>query len=174
MSVLPTQGDILEVAILESQETLTREDSRSLFDNLIYLGTTTSEIKVKVTYRYHIKISDSWELSPNKNVLNVVAPQILASLPPAIDTATLQKRSDEGWMRFNAAENLDKLEKSISSTLVGMSMTPAKIDLVKDSSRKAIEKFVRTWILNQEKWKKYHFDNIVIYFPDEKKNLNLM
>lgn len=165
--ITPNKGDILEVAQLESDETLTRVDSKSLFDNLFYLGTTISEIKLRVTYRYHIKLSEEWSVTPQGETLLIIAPQIRPSLPPAIHTDTMEKRSDEGWLRFNAKENMQKLEASLTPTLENMSLTPAKLLLVKSSAKMSVEEFVKKWILTQESWKESHFKSIQIAFPDD-------
>ncbi len=169
LRVTPARGEVLEVATLESNDTLTRNDVRSLFDDLIYLGTTVSEIKVKVTYRYHILLSDPWELDLEGKVLRVVAPQLRASLPPAIHTDQMEKRSEAGWLRFNEKENLDKLEASLTPTLSNMALTPTKLMLVQDASRKVIEDFVRKWILTHEAWQKMQIEAVLVTYPHEKK-----
>lgn len=168
LKVTPARGEVLEVATLESNDTLTRNDVRSLFDDLIYLGTTVSEIKVKVTYRYHILLSDPWELDLDGKVLKVVAPQLRASLPPAIHTDQMEKRSEAGWLRFNEKENLDKLEASLTPTLSNMALTPTKLMLVQDTSRKVIEEFVRKWILTHEAWQKMQIEAVLVSYPHEK------
>src|SRR4051812_15180449 len=61
--VVSTRGDILEVATSRSEEIFTRSNSLSLFGDALYLGTTTSEIRVPAIYRYHIRLSDHWQLS---------------------------------------------------------------------------------------------------------------
>ena len=90
--IRPTQGDILEVATIDSFETLTRKDTKVLF-NKISIGSTTSEIKLKVTYRYHIKLSDRWAAQLSNNVLIFDVPELRPSNPPAIHTNTIQKKS---------------------------------------------------------------------------------
>ncbi len=165
--VTPTQGDVLDVAILETNDTLTRRDSRTLFDYLIDLGTTVSEIKVKVTYRYHILLSDDWNVSLRENDLVVIPPKIRATLPPAIHTDQMEKRSDAGWLRFNARENLEALERSLTPTLSNLALTPAKMMLVKESARSAIEKFVRSWVLSRKEWEAHRGREVKIYFPED-------
>ncbi len=167
MSITPTRGDVLEVALLESNETLTRSDTKTLFDNNLYLGTTVSEIQVRVTYRYHVKISEKWELTPRGKGLLIVAPQIRPSLPPAIHTQDMQKRSDSGWLRFNASENMEALERSLTPMLESKSVTPAKIALVREASRKAVGDFVQAWVLKRPEWKDANFEFVEIAFADE-------
>lgn len=165
--VTPTQGDVLDVAVLETNDTITRRDSRTLFDHSIDLGTTVSEIKVKVTYRYHILLSDEWQISLRENDLVIIAPQIRATLPPAIHTDQMEKRSDAGWLRFNARENLEALERSLTPTLSNLALTPAKMMLVKESARSAIEKFVRSWVLSRKEWEEHRSRDVKIYFSED-------
>lgn len=169
--ITPTRGDVLEVAVLDTFDTITRKDSRTLFEDLIYLGTTVSEIKVKVTYRYHILLSDPWAIAFDAGVLRVTAPQIRASLPPAIHTDQMEKRSEAGWLRFNQKENLEKLEASLTPTLGAMALTPSKRMLVEGASRKVIEEFVRAWILPQESWKELNINEVVVIYPHEKTSI---
>lgn len=167
ISVTPTKGDILEVATLEMTETLTSYDMKSAFGDLLYLGTTVSEIKVPTVYRYHIKISDEWKLSVSGNVCTVLAPEIRPSLPPAIRTEGMEKKSEAGWLRFNADKNLEKLEKGLTPTLEMRAGMPRRIDQVREGSRKAVAEFVRQWLIKEQQWSKEAISAIVVRFPDE-------
>src|SRR5206468_3386857 len=80
--------------------------------DLVYLGTTVSEIRVPATFRYHLRLSDPWRLATHGNVCIVRCPAIRPSLPPATDTTQMQKRSESGWAQFNQNENLAELERS--------------------------------------------------------------
>lgn len=167
VKVTPTQGDILEVATLEMTETLTAYDMKTAFGDLVYLGTTVSEIKVPTVYRYHVKISDDWKLSVNGNVCTVLAPAIQPSLPPAIRTDGMEKRSEAGWLRFNAGEHLAQLEKNLTPTLEKRAGTPHRISQVREGARKAVAEFVRHWLLREGQWKKEAISAIIVRFPDE-------
>lgn len=162
--VIPNQGDVLEVATVESFDTFTRRDTKSLFDNLVYLGTTVSEIKVKVTYRYHVLLSGDWKTQLKGRDLEVIAPSLRPSLPPAIHTDEMEKRSEAGWLRFNAQDNLDKLEASLTPTLAATSLSPAKMILAKEAAKASIENFVKKWILPQEQWRNIPIEQIRVSF----------
>lgn len=163
----PTHGDILEVATLESDETVAKLDEKSLFNDTLYIGSTLSEIRVPVVYRYHIKISDDWKLSTSGNVVTVVAPVIRPSLPPAIRTERMEKKSESGWLRFNKAENLAALEKSLTSSLERRAASPGKMSHVREPGRKAVAEFVKRWLLTEGQWKEGAFGAIVVVFADE-------
>jgi hypothetical protein len=165
--IVSTNGDVLELATLESEETITKFDSKTLFD-VVYLGTTESEIRATVVYRYHLKLSDDWSLNVQDGRCIVVAPLIRPSLPPAIRTETMEKKSAAGWMRFNAAENLAALEKGLTSILEVRAGVPGKIRHVREASRQSVAKFVQQWVLKEQKNDAQGgIREIVVVFPDE-------
>lgn len=164
--IASTNGDVLELATLDTEETITRFDTRTLFDTL-YLGTTESEIRAVVVYRYHLKLSDPWQLRVENGRCVVIAPSIRPSLPPAIRTETVQKKSAAGWLRFNAAENLTELEKGMTATLEKRAAIPGKIRSVREASRQSVAQFVRQWVLREPKDPQNPIREIVVLFPDE-------
>ncbi len=162
-----TDGDVLELATMETMETITKFDMKMALNDLLYLGTTESEIRTPVVYRFHLKLSDDWRLTTNGNVLRVVAPVIRPSLPPAIRTEGMEKHSESGWLRFNAAENLAALEKNLTPTLEKRAGSPAKIKQVREICRKSVAEFVRKWLLREEQWREGGITTIVVVFADE-------
>ncbi|MGV3661940.1 MAG: hypothetical protein ACO1TE_17260 [Prosthecobacter sp.] len=162
-----TNGDVLELATLDMEEAITRFDTRTLFDTF-YLGTTESEIRAMVVYRYHLKLSDGWQLHVENGRCVVIAPAIRPSLPPAIRTDTVEKKSEAGWMRFNAAQNLVDLEKGMTGILERRAAAPSKIRHVREASRQSVAQFVRQWILKEQKDRpESEIQDIVVIFPDE-------
>ena len=164
--VTGTKGDILELATLEADETFTRMDARTTAWNLVYLGTTISEIRAPAVYRYHLKLSDDWQVTQNGDTCLVVAPIIRPSLPPAIRTDKMEKKSEAGWARFNAAQNLNELEKSITPMLERRAGNTTHISQVREPARKAVAEFVKTWALNT-KSPTTQIRHIVVVFADE-------
>lgn len=165
--VLSTNGDVLELATLESEETVTRFDSKTLFD-VVYLGTTESEIRARVVYRYHLKLSDPWQISVRDGRCVVLAPAIRPSLPPAIRTETMEKKSAAGWLRFNSAENLAELEKGLTGLLERRAAAPGKINHVREAARLSVAKFVQAWMLREQSHLPLSgLRGIVVIFPDE-------
>lgn len=162
-----SNGDILELATLESEETITKFDMRTLFNDVIYLGTSVAEIKVPAVYRYHLRLSDDWRLETKGNVVTVIAPIIRPSLPPAIRTEKMEKKSESGWLRFNREENLAELEKSLTPTLEKRAASPGKIKQVRDASRRSVAEFVRNWLLREDQWRESRLGAIVVVFADE-------
>ncbi|MCB1277392.1 hypothetical protein [Prosthecobacter sp.] len=166
--IASTQGDVLELATLESEETVTKFDTKSLFNDVVYLGTTVSEIRAMVVYRYHLKLSDDWNLRVENGRCVVIAPVVRPSLPPAIRSETVEKKSEAGWLRFNASENLAELEKGMTSILEQRASTPGKLRHVREACRESVAKFVQHWVLREQKLHEQEgIREIVVIFPDE-------
>lgn len=162
-----TPGGQLELANATATETLTRADERTVAWDLIYLGKTVSEISVPVTYRYHLVLRDPWKLDVSGNTCVVRAPAIRPTLPPAIHTDKMQKRSESGWARFDAREQMTELEKSLTPRLARHASDPSHIALVREECRKTVAEFVRDWLLKEDHWRQDRFSTIKIIFADE-------
>jgi hypothetical protein len=156
----------LELATAESVETFTQSDIKTVAWG-IYLGTTTTEIKVPVTYRYHLRLSDTWKLDVSNQMCIVVAPNIRPSLPPAIHTDKMERRSDRGWARFNTSEQMEELEKSITPELTRMAGDPRHRALAREQCRKTVAEFVKNWLLKEDQWRTDRFRAIKVIFADE-------
>jgi hypothetical protein len=165
---LPTVGPadgILETATSSVPETFTQTDSASLFN--IPLGTTVSEIRVPAIYRYHIRLYDPWKLVISGQVCLVFAPQFQPSLPPAIITSQMEKSTSSGWLRFDADDNLDALEQSITGELEKRANDKLHRDFVREACRQSVAQFVKTWLMKEQSWPDDRFHQIVVVFPDE-------
>ena len=157
----------LELATVELTEILAATDERRVLWDRVSLGETVSEIRVPVTYRYHLRLEDAWQLEVSGGTCLVLAPRIRASLPPAIDTERMTKRSDNGWLRFNADDQLAELERSLTPTLSSYAADPRHIELIRDEARDTVAAFVRSWLLREDHWREDRFRAIVVRFPDE-------
>jgi hypothetical protein len=166
--IASTNGDVLELATMDTEEMVTKFDTTSLFNEVVYLGTTVSEIRAMVVYRYHLKLSEDWNLNVQDGRCVVIAPAIRPSLPPAIRTETMEKKSEAGWLRFNAEENLAELEKGLTAVLERRAAAPGKIRHVREAARQSVAKFVKMWVLKDQKdHEQGGIREIVVIFPDE-------
>ena len=134
---------------------------------MFYVGTTTVEIRVPVTFRYHILLSDPWHLAAKGNVCFVYAPQFRPTLPPAINTGLMEKRAESGWARFDKNERLDELKRDMTGMLVQRARSAPHLNLVREQCRKSVGEFVKNWLIQKSQWTN-NFDAIVVVFPDEK------
>lgn len=157
----------LEVAKIEITETFTRSDERRIFWDSVSLGTTVTEIKVPVTYRYHLRFDDPWRVEVSGQTCLVFAPPIRPTQPPAIHTDGMTKHAQEDWLRFDAEEQLAELERSLTPRLVTRAAGSKHIALVREPSRRTVAEFVRTWLLREDQWRQDRFHAIKVVFADE-------
>ena len=167
MEATATEGNILEVATATASEKFTRSTNYAMFGKTLPLGTTISEITVPATYRYHIDLNHDWFVTTDGARVLVLAPRIQPSLPVAFDTGRMQKKSKEGWARWDGTENLDELETTITSKLAIRASDQAVLGDIRDKSRVAVAKFVKNWLLSQEAWADGKFEEIVVVFEGE-------
>jgi len=162
----------LELASSETTETFSKSDSKTIGWDLIYLGTTTTEIKVPVTYRYHLRLADPWRLEVSGQTCVVHAPLIRPSLPPAIHTDRMEKKSDRGWARLNVGAQMTELEQSITPTLQRYAGDARHMRLVREECRKTVAEFVKAWLLKEDHWRNDRFHTIKVIFADEAEAAN--
>lgn len=165
--ITSTKGDILEVATLETNETVTRYDMRTALSEFVYLGTTVSEIRTPVVYRYHIKLSDDWQLRVQGGQCIVRSPPLRPSPPPAVRTDGMEKKSEAGWLRFNAAESLATLEKELTPTLEKRAGNKVHLDSIREAARKSVAEFVKQWLLDKGGNSSSGIHSITVIFPDD-------
>lgn len=160
----------LELASWESAETFQRTDERAVFFDLVPLGTNVTEIRVPVTYRYHVRLSDPWHLEVKDRICVVRAPRLRPTLPPAIHTDRMEKRSERGWFRFDVEQQMDQLEKSLTPALIVRAGDARAMALVRETCRKRVAEFVRDWLLREDQWRQDGFSAVTVVFEDEGKD----
>ena len=155
------------MAAFEAIETLRSSDELRIAWDMIPLGTTTAEIRVPVTYRYHIRLDEPWRLEVSGQNCIVHAPRIRPTLPPAIDTAGLERSSESGWLRFNESDRLEELERGLTAALSERAADEAHLDLVRERCRSSVADFVRSWLLMEDQWRVDGFRTVTVIFADE-------
>ncbi|MEJ2581372.1 MAG: hypothetical protein P8127_07020 [Acidobacteriota bacterium] len=160
-------GARLELASFEAVEVLRTSDELRVGWDLISLGTTITEIRVPVTYRYHVRLDEPWLLEVEDQSCIVHAPALSPTLPPAIDTAGMERFSDRGWLRFNEADQMEELERGVTAALSERASDPRHIDMVRERCRLELAEFVRTWLLREDHWREDRFRSITVIFADE-------
>ncbi len=157
----------LELATMKFTETLRRTSKRTVLWRQISLGTTVTEIKVPATFRYHLRLSDPWKLEVHGQQCVVIAPRIRASLPVAIHTDRMSKRSEQGWARWNAEAQMTSLERSLTPRLNGYAQQENHLRQVRETARGTVATFVKEWLLKEDHWRTNRFRSIRVIFADE-------
>ncbi len=165
---LNSSGMKLELASLRSVETFRRSEAKTALWDSVYLGTTTTEIRVPVTYRYHLDLVGPWKLDVDGHVCIVEAPAFQPTQPPAIHTDRMQKWSERGWARFNETEQMNQLERNITPSIERFAADSKHKELVREECRKKVAEFVRDWLLREDQWNTDRFHTIKVIFADEK------
>lgn len=163
--VMRTPGGLLEVATIVIHEAFTRPDTKEFWG--IDLGTTVSEMRASVHYRYHIELAPEWKIVIKDKTCIVVAPPIKPSLPVAFDTTSLQKHTESGWARFNKSENLESLERSITPELTKRAATRSHLQLATEPARQTVKEFVTKWLVKEQRWKRDPDYNVKVEFQGE-------
>ena len=106
-TVFRTSGGLLEVAAVNTTAVFTKKSMLTVAG--INVGTTVSQIQVRVNYRYQIELAKDWPTYMRDGRFMVIVPAVRPSLPVAIDTSRMLMLTQAGWARFNGRENLDSL-----------------------------------------------------------------
>jgi hypothetical protein len=163
----PAGGGKLEVAVAHATEVVTRTDERRALFDLVDLGVTTAEIRVPVTYRYHVRFDEPWRMTIAGGVCRVEAPALRPSLPPAIHTDGMEKRIESSWLRFDGPEQLSRLERELTPTLSRMAGDARHLDFARDRARATVAQFVRGWLLAAGAWGEGGVAAVDVRFADE-------
>ena len=166
--VMRTPGGTLEIARIKSYEGLTRTDPGvGFFWGLVDTGTTVSEIDVATLYRYHIEMAKEWPMLCTPTTCVVHAGRVLPTLPPAIYSDEMRKRTASGWARFNKNENLAQLEKSMTAELAKRATSPRNMAAATSAGRRTVAEFVEAWLLKSHAAKGQPLPKVVVLFPGE-------
>jgi hypothetical protein len=135
-----------------------------LFDTLD-LGTTVSEVRVDATYRFHIGMAKSWPLRIVGKTCLVQAGAVEPTLPVAIDSRTIERRTSSGWARFNKAENLEALERSLTLQLA--ERAPLYREQAEEAGRQVVAEFVTAWLLREQDWRRDPEHRVVVHYSPQ-------
>lgn len=172
IEVMRTPGGVLEVARIKAYERITRKDPFKLLQDSVDLGTTVSEIDVAVLFRYHIELAKEWPIVCSKGVCIVHSGTLRPSLPPAIYSDEVRKRTESGWARFNKDANLEALERSLTNELSNRATSDRNLTPAIEAGRKTVEEFARTWMVKHRIRPGEPMPRIVVLFPGERQGAN--
>jgi hypothetical protein len=165
--VLRTPGGLLEVSRIYATEAFDATIQHEVFG--IKIGETMPRMRVPAVYRYHIELEPEWRVVRVDGVFTVVAPRVTPSLPVAVDFAGMQKDVAGTWMLlpFTGANDLETLERSITTKLAEKAKSRDYIDRQRDDARETVREFARKWLVEQTRWKRAEYEDIRVLFDDE-------
>ncbi len=157
----------LEVATATQTETFTRSSTKTALWGWLDLGANVAQVRVPVTYRFHICLRDLWKLEVNDNNVTVHAPVLRPSLPPAIHTDQIERLSVRGWCRGSPKGLLADLERQITPELCQYASSPKQLNQVREACRLSVAEFVRLWLEHERQWHPAGLTTIQVQFADE-------
>ena len=163
--VMRTPGGLLEVSTVTAEE---RFDSNVEHRVLgVPVGRTIASVRVPTVYRYHVPLAPEWTFRRVGDTLIVIAPRVRPSLPVAIDTARMEAFSSGIWSPFTGEAAVEALRRSITARLEKKAGSPELMLLQRESARQTVTEFVRTWVLEQPRWKEGGAPTVFVFFEDE-------
>lgn len=144
VTVRAAKGDQLLVAEVRAVNEIAISDTRREYWTGVSFGTSNASVRYPVTYRYCINLSDTWRLARDGQTLWLRRP-LLRPLEPAVDTAGIEFRGENGWLRWNRDELKDRLIAEITPDAVVRAREHAAT--ARPHADAAITAFVRAWFL---------------------------
>lgn len=163
LALRDTNGGRLVVAELQTAETFRREVTSA------FRGTTVSEVSTDAIFKYEVPLQGGWQIdieeSGEVRACRVIAPCLQPSLPVAFKSDGLRTRSSEGWLRWDETEEMEALMSQMTPELEKRAF--AHLDSARETARKTIKDFVRTWLLENDQWNDDRFGFVEVQFADE-------
>lgn len=155
----------LEVATARQVEFFERTDHRTLLG--VSLGTNVAQLRLPVSYRYHLRLADPWRLEVQGSHLIVHAPVLQASLPPAIHTDEMEARTERGWCRCAPEDLLRELHREVTPLISQWASNEQHLGMVRETARLQVAEFMRRWLECETRWGPRSFTAISVRLGGE-------
>lgn len=134
----------LQVATLQQTEVFGLEDRASTLWGALELPAVAVRATAPVETTYFVDLTDAWELSLEDHRVLVQAPTLRFN-KPGIDASEIRYEVRQGSLIRDEKEILRRLKRE----LTGRSAIRARknLPLVRDTARRQVEAFVRSWLL---------------------------
>ena len=132
----------LQVAELTQVEVVERRDATRLLG--IPLPDVVVSAKAPVTYVYAVDLDERWVFDLEDRTVTVLAPEIGANAP-AVDVSRLELVKAESSILRDEERVVEELRRSLTD--VFSTRGRRNVPLVRETARKEVEAFVRSWLL---------------------------
>lgn len=132
----------LQVAELSQVEVVERRDAAELLG--VSLPDVVASARAPVTFTYVLDLEGRWDFALAGRVVDVVAPPI-AWNRPAVDVSKLEIRTVESSILRDEEPVVAELRASLTGLLAQRARR--NVPLVRETARREVEGFVRTWLL---------------------------
>ena len=163
--VIRTRGGTLAVSTIKAPEFFQATAEHTVLG--VPVGQTTSQIRVQAVYQYHVELAPEWKVTLRDKTFIVIAPRVQPTLPVAIDTAKLERYASGAWSLFTGADELDRLQRSITQSLAAKAVLPSYIQFQREAARTTVTEFVTKWLVAQPRWQPASAYKVQVFFADE-------
>lgn len=134
----------LQVATLEQAQTFELEDRQALLWGTVELPPVVVRATAPVQYTYYVDLEGTWRFELRDRRVLVTAPPLRFN-KPAVDVSRLRWRVLQGSLLRDEELVKEQLRREIS----GRAAIQARgnLPLVRETARRAVERFVRNWLL---------------------------
>jgi hypothetical protein len=149
--VVRTKGGKLQVSTLIKNEEFAWQTSWTcpLVNCGTWLPKTVTEVRVPVHYTFSIPLASEWSLRSRGEYFELTVGKEEANVPPAIELAKLELRTEHGWLSPNVAANQVSLMKHLGPELAARAKRPDYVSSQRDEARKTVAEFARKWMIEQ-------------------------
>ncbi|MGH1365253.1 MAG: hypothetical protein ACRBF0_16955 [Calditrichia bacterium] len=168
-TIFRSPGGDLEVAAFKTTEGLSRTTIAKLpFSDWEIPGTRTiTEIQIPVTYRYHVRMRENWNIELRNGVCLVSAPKMRPTLPPAVHTDQMRIYSDEGLFAWDGQAELQRMFHELTPTFEENASSDRNLELIRDEARETVAEFVQAWLIDRGEWNRQNVEVITVVFAGE-------
>ncbi|GLI99778.1 hypothetical protein [Sphingobium sp. BS19] len=166
--VVRIKGGMLEVASVTSIRSFPKSSDPTVLGQAIpYCREKASwDAPYKITYR--LRLGERWPLRYYDGTLIARVPDLDPSLPVAFNSAKLRKGAEESCWFMPDRGTRDRALKSISPELEKLAKSQKMKDFARESARKTVTEFLRTWAFSQTDYGDLPPDTrIKVIFPGE-------
>jgi hypothetical protein len=132
----------LQVATLEQTEVFELEDEATAFWGALELPPVRVSATAPVTTTYYVDFEQPWTFALEGRRVRVTAPELTPNTP-AIDASEIQYEVREGSLLRDEDLVLEQLKRELTTRAAARAEDNAA--LVRDTARRQIESFVRSW-----------------------------
>jgi hypothetical protein len=164
--VLRVPEGLLQVSEIRATEVIDTRFTHSLFG--VPVGETVPRIRVPTTYTYCIELKKELRVVRQDGVFTVVAPPVVPNLP-AIDTAGIEEDVAGSWVLLPIVGDgdLGDLRRAVTGKLELKARSRDYVERQREQARATVREFVRTWLVEQSRFRDAEFGDVQVLFADE-------
>lgn len=145
-----SSSNYLQVALLKTNETFSKTDSRRLAWQILALPDVEIEIIAPVEYTFYLDLNEKWNLTlqdRGAGIIEVIvhAPKIKYNTP-SVNISEWTVNVKKGSIFRDEEKVKEKLRREIM--LICKIRAKKKIDLIRAIARDEVEKFTQNWFIN--------------------------